>query len=288
MTDLASTIATRRRTRRQLLAGGTGALAAALTAEALARPAPAAAANGDNVILGQENDETTVTTISNKTVGGTVLSCLAGGTGIAVAGTSGNGAGLSGESEVGDGVRGFAIRNGRGIFGSSDGGEGVRGESRSGIGVHGVGFNSATGLQGSSGSGAGVAGFSSTGTAVFGLTSSASQSAVSGQSLDAGPGVLGFSSKGTGVRASGKTALDVDGPAVFSRSGTLTIAAGQKSATKQGVDLTDASIVLVTAQNDVPGVAVRSAVPHVSSASFTVRLNKAPTKAVTVGWFIVN
>src|SRR5262249_16565276 len=152
-----------------------------------------------------------------------------------------------------------------------------------GIGVHGVGFNSATGLQGASSSGAGVAGFSSTGTAVLGLTSSASQRAMSGQNLDAGPGGLGVSSKGTGVKASGKTALDVHGPAVFSRSGTLTIAAGKKSATEQGVDLTGASIVLVTVQNDVPGVAVRSAVPHVALASFTVHLTKAPTKAVTVG-----
>jgi hypothetical protein len=42
-----------RRTRRQLLVGGTGALAAAVTAETVARPTPASAANGDSVILGQ-------------------------------------------------------------------------------------------------------------------------------------------------------------------------------------------------------------------------------------------
>ena len=217
-----------------------------------------------------------------------MLSCFAGGTGIAIDAISGNGVAVRGGSEVGDGVQGTAFRNGRGVFGSSSGGDGVRGESHSGIGVHGVGLNTATGMQGSSSSGAGVAGFSSTGTAVFGLTSSALQSAVSGQNLDAGPGVLGFSSKGIGVKASGKTALDVHGPAVFSRSGTLTIAAGHKSATEQGVELTGASIVLVTVQNDVPGVVVRSAVPHVASASFTVHLTKAPTKAITVGWFIVN
>jgi len=54
--DRATMSAVARRTRRQLLVGGTGAVAAALTAEALARPAPAAAANGDNVILGRARE----------------------------------------------------------------------------------------------------------------------------------------------------------------------------------------------------------------------------------------
>jgi len=100
--------------------------------------------------------------------------------------------------------------------------------------------------------------------------------------------VAGSSSGGVGVLASGKTALSVQGPAVFSRSGKLSIAAGNKSATQQGVALTGASMVLVTAQNDVPGVLVRSAVPHVASGSFTVHLAKAVSKAVTLGWFVVN
>jgi hypothetical protein len=101
-------------------------------------------------------------------------------------------------------------------------------------------------------------------------------------------GVKGTSSAGIGVLASGQTALSVQGPAVFSRSGTLTIAAGSKSATKTGVALTAASLVLVTAQNDAPGAVVRSAVPNAAAASFTVHLAKAITKPVTLGWFIVN
>ena len=52
--------------------------------------------------------------------------------------------------------------------------------------------------------------------------------------------------------------------------------------------LTSASLVLVTPQTDVPGVAVRSAVPNVAARSFTVHLAKAVTGKVTIGWFVVN
>jgi hypothetical protein len=95
-----------RRTRRQLLTGGTGALAAVLTAEALARPAPAQAANGDPLILGQANDATHNTILNNTTPGnfGLVLHCLVDGigleaeadTGVAVLGVSNSGAGVAG------------------------------------------------------------------------------------------------------------------------------------------------------------------------------------------------
>ena len=75
---------------------------------------------------------------------------------------------------------------------------------------------------------------------------------------------------------------------MFSRSGTLTIAAGEKSATKGGVALTAASIILATAQKDVPGAAIRSAVPNVASHSFTIHLSAALSAPLTIGWFIVN
>jgi len=54
------------------------------------------------------------------------------------------------------------------------------------------------------------------------------------------------------------------------------------------VPLTNASIVLVTAQNDVPGALVRPAVPDVAAGSFTVQLHPTVSAPVTVGWFIVN
>ena len=159
-----------------------------------------------------------------------------------------------------------------------------------------AGFSSAgaAGVKGLSDIGTGVHAQSTSGNGAVARTASATSSALNAQNTGGGPavtgisgsgdGATGVSSTGVGVRASGKTALSVQGPAVFSRSGTLTIPAGNTSATKTGVALTSASLVLVTAQNDVPGAVVRSAVPHVATASFTVHL----AKAVTLGWFIVN
>jgi hypothetical protein len=108
MTDQAGAGVRARRTRRQLLAGWTGAQAAVLTAEALVRPAPAAA-NGDNVILGQGNAETASTTITNSTDGG-----------IALAGTAtGSGTGLLGNTGSGRAVAGFAVGGGTGVYGQT-------------------------------------------------------------------------------------------------------------------------------------------------------------------------
>jgi hypothetical protein len=53
MAEQTSTGTTKRRSRRQLFAGGTGALAAVPTAQAIARPAPAYA--GVDVVLGGNN-----------------------------------------------------------------------------------------------------------------------------------------------------------------------------------------------------------------------------------------
>jgi hypothetical protein len=174
-------------------------------------------------------------------------------------------------------------------------------------------------VQGSSGSGKGVWGISGNATTAFlnaaigvhGMTASAPDSAVLGEHSGGGPGVTGLTAgtgaavhgrntgaggtgvhgqcpAGTGVRASGKTALAVEGPAVFSRSGTLTISPGKTSATKTGVALTAASIVLAIPQNDVPGAVIRSAVPNHAAHSFTIHLTAALHAKLTVGWFIVN
>jgi len=117
----------------------------------------------------------------------------------------------------------------------------------------------------------------------------ASASAVSGENLGAGPGVSGFSAKGTGVKASGKTALKVQGPAAFSRSGILTVAAGHSSALKTGIVLKSASLVLATIQGNVPGVHVQG-VTLVTGAhgSFTIHLNKTVSESVNVAWFAIN
>ncbi len=113
--------------------------------------------------------------------------------------------------------------------------------------------------------------------------------AVVGQSLGTGTGVVGESPGGTGVVASGRTALKVQGPAVFSRSGVLTVAAGHSSATKTGVALTAASLVLATIQGNVAGVFVQGVTLVTgASGSFTIHLNKTVQAKIKVAWFAVN
>ena len=144
--------------------------------------------------------------------------------------------------------------------------------------MHGVSDNSlGNGVLGEnfSGGGAGVAGASGTGVAVLGDSPN-------------GTGVSGESANGTGVSATGQTALRVAGPAVFDRSGRLTISAGKASATQTGIFLTAASLVLATVQQNLSGVYVRAAVPNVAGDSFTVYLSKAPSVSAKVAWFVVN
>jgi len=409
-----------RRTRRQLIAGGTSALAAVFAAEAFARPTRAAAANGDNVVLGAINVETQGTAFDNTRDDDTALNCNASGAGIGLSATSprgpgvrgiGGGTGVFGLSPSGEGVYGQSGRTatliplvtngvhgitddgagsgvlgenvggGDGVTGTSDTGRGVVGVTGSGEGVfgqrggtgpvqtlvnqhgvHGVtdsplghavygehvgvgtavagssklggtavagiaagggvggsfGSDTSTGAQGSSGTAKGVFGISgnagtkflTSANGVHGLTGSTADSAVLGEhaaggpaitgltagtapavhgkNTGTGPGLLGESPVGTGVTATGKTALNVTGPALFSRSGKLTIKAGHAAATKTGVPLTAASLILVTPQNDVSGVAIRSAVPNVTAGSFTVHLARAVAHQVTIAWFIVN
>jgi len=80
----------------------------------------------------------------------------------------------------------------------------------------------------------------------------------------------------------------VAGIAAFSRSGTLTVAAGSSSGTVTGVALGAASLVLATLQQNLSGVYVRSAVPNVPGSSFTIHLSKAVSASAKVAWFVVN
>jgi hypothetical protein len=181
--------------RRRVLARAAGAgviAAAAIAAETLGRPAPAAAANGDPVVLGQSNTETAPTQIHNTTDDGLGLACSASG-------------------------------------------------------------SSSTAAQGFSADGVGVRGFTSMGAGVQ-------------ASADNGTGVSGTSISGTG----------------------LTIRAGAASAAQPHVGLSRDSIVLVTPQNNVRGLAVRCGVQHPGRDSFTVHLARPVRRSVTIGWFVVN
>ncbi|MGH9208629.1 MAG: hypothetical protein ACRD1G_19110 [Acidimicrobiales bacterium] len=76
----------------------------------------------------------------------------------------------------------------------------------------------------------------------------------------------------------------------FSNSGTVSITAGQKTATSTGATLTSTSLVLATLQNSLRGVYDQAVVPNVSGNSFEIFLSKAVPRGMTakVAWFVVN
>src|SRR5215472_5617580 len=143
------------------------------------------------------------------------------------------------------------------------------------------------GVSGISNSGDAVSGASGTGHAFFGVAGGLVASVV-GKNVGSGVGVRGECAAGLGVLAIGAVALEVHGPAVVSRSGVLTVAAGKSSATKTGVALTSSSLILATMQQDRAGVWIRSAVPNVAGSSFTIHLSKAVTARTSIAWFVVN
>jgi hypothetical protein len=90
------------------------------------------------------------------------------------------------------------------------------------------------------------------------------------------------------VTGTGGYGLQVIGRAVFSRSGKVTIAAGQASKTVSGYAVTAATLVVATVQGNAARY-VRNVVLNDAADTFTIRLNKvAPTGGVVVGFFIVN
>jgi hypothetical protein len=103
-------------------------------------------------------------------------------------------------------------------------------------------------------------------------------------------GVYGWSESGTAIRAQtvDGTALDVLGRAVFSRSGLVSIPAGQTQAKVTGVALTSSSLVFAMVQQVAGNRFVRAAVPDVGSSSFTVYLNRPANVTISVAWFLVN
>jgi hypothetical protein len=284
------------RTRRQLMAGGAGALGAA-TVASLARAAPAAAANGDAITMGQLNQATSNTAI-NDSGGDTTFSALATSGGTALEGDAIDGIGVSGSSQTGIGVSGVsassaanasavhgeitqtspgafsaAVRgrndgtggNGIGVYGSQAGsGWGVYGTSVFGIGVNAAG-----------GSGIGVASSGATGvyavgtTGVHGIASSA-----------AGMGVLAENTAGV--------ALKVNGVAAFSRSGVATVSAGRSTVSKS-LPLSSASFVLATIQGNVTGLTVQGVtIVTGSPGTFTIHLNKTVAANTKVAWLVVH
>jgi hypothetical protein len=173
---------------------------------------------------------------------------------------------------------------GQGLIVHSDDNNGVQASTghASGAGVLGT-SNSQTG-------GYGVAGFSSKGYGVLGQ--SRDSFGVYGQS-ETSFGVHGAATGATGVAVSavanpGATALRVQGPAEFDRSGTVTVPARSSSVTKTGITLSSRSLVFATLQENRRGVFVQAAVPNPSAGSFKVHLNKKVGAATRIGWFVID
>jgi hypothetical protein len=82
--------------------------------------------------------------------------------------------------------------------------------------------------------------------------------------------------------------LQVDGRAVFSRSGKASFAKGQASKTITAAPIAPASLVLATIQGVVAGTWVMGVSLSDANDTVTIRLNETAPVALTVGWFIVN
>ena len=147
MTDQVSAGVPARRTRRQLLAGGTAALAAALTAEALTRVTPALADSGQAVLQGEDNGTPTArpAVVTANEVG---VLADPGDLGLSL-GVFGIGLdfgmwGLASPGSGGTGVQGEGDGSGTGVIGT--GGNGLHGDSGTGVaGTGGDGTGSAGG-----------------------------------------------------------------------------------------------------------------------------------------------
>ena len=181
------------------------------------------------------------------------------------------------------GAPGGGEHPGYGVIGETTGGTGLTGtDLGSGIGVIGTGVNApGTGVIGLVGTNAGQLAGEARGVGVYG-------------EADGGIGVKGVDdSTGTGVYAQSASgaALAVHGKATFTRSGLLTIPAGQKSAATAAVPggLASGSHVLATKQTPTTAaISVESAVPSTSTGKITIYLTaNAPSGGVKVAWFVV-
>jgi hypothetical protein len=290
-----SAAGTRRRTRRQMLAGG--AAAVGVVATQLARATPAAAQDGNPILMGESNTAFANTSLAN---GGSdpTFTATAMTSATALEGNAEDGTGVSGYSYTGTAVSGTtpsdadnasavygeitttrpgsfsaAVRgkndgtggDGIGVYGSHAGaGWAVYGESQTGTGVYGV-----------TGTGYGVEGSGTTG--VYGIGSTG----VHGVCTPPGVGVLA-------ENGGGGQALQVKGVAAFSRSGVLTVSAS-KSEVSRGLSLTSASFVLATIQANVTDLYVRGVtITTGSHGSFTIHLSKEVTTKTKVAWLAVN
>ena len=310
------------RTRRAILAGAFGGLAA-WAASALGRPEAARAGSDGDVVLGATNTETATTKIQNTANANAVLNVVNTSTGPALVADSTGNDGVRGATAVANrsGVYGVStVQMGFGVFGRNGPNTGALGHFQAGVygeGGYGVWGHSqfGFGVTGSSESDCGVDGssYSSTSPGVYGVNIGGS-TGVQGYSgpttmpRPAAPaktgvhgyaaqdatavGVSGQSPNGTGVLASTTTgtALRVAGKAKFSRSGRASVPKGKTNAdiTVPG-GLAANSVVHATLQTYRAGVAiaaVRTNYPSAGKARIYLTKVASASASTSVGWFV--
>jgi len=84
------------------------------------------------------------------------------------------------------------------------------------------------------------------------------------------------------------SSIRINGKAIFSRSGVMTIPPGASAATVTDVDLTAGSLVLATLQDDLPTVLLRAAVPDPRARTITLYLTRSAGRSgARVAWLVV-
>ena len=254
------------RTRRALLAGGIGGVAA-LTVSAIGRPLPASATEGEVVHVGGEYTASSVTKFDT---GATDW--------IALAGSSDSNVGVYGSSGSGHGVWGYS-GSGYGVYGSSDSGCGVWGSSEAAAkpAILGKSNGSSTGVLGYSG----AAASEPAPTAKTGVCGYAAQDATA-------VGVRGASTAGTGVLATATTgtALKVVGKAKFDRANRVLMKKYSSSCKKTLAGVTSSSQVFAVLRTYRSGTYVAAVI--CGTGYFTIRLNRALTADTYCSYFVVN
>jgi hypothetical protein len=276
------------RTRRAILAGGLGGLAA-FAANALDRPAATLASDGQAMLVGGEYSSSSVTSVTNASGNGIYAGSL--GTGFALTGQGNQGIGVHGFSTFHIGVlgetdsssqaavAGRSFGGGTGVLGSADNAPIPAAKLKTGVYGQATQDSTSRGVWGYSPAGLGVYGESSTGRAVQGVASS-------------GIGVRASASSGTGCYATSTTgyALRTDGKIRLDKSaGVATIASGTSSITvSPGIDLSATSAVVATLNGSAGGsTAVKRVAINTTTNVFTIYLTANSTASVKVAWLVL-
>lgn len=251
------------RTRRALLAGGLGGLVG-VVASAFGRPTPARAGSDGDVVLMAENQGWTTIHNGGPDTGST-----------AITGSSENGTGVYGLTTTGRvaAVAGVNANGHLGVLGWSKAPGEAWGTAATKTGVYGKANQDATsvGVTGWSNAGSGVAGFSLT-----------------------GHGLHGHASGGIGVVAKSENglAIQVEGKARLSRSGTASIGAGRSYVdvdlrTRGGLSASSLPFAtLLSYRSGTYVAAVRRNYP--STGKMRIQLNKAVTKTTSTSWMVLD